>query len=107
MEDLQMDDSNIKFTIAGEGVSPASIDSKDLVDLIDAFQSSILEKARIDNPTADIEKLFLSLTEIKDGSASYGFSTSAPALVYPAYKSVQRSIKTKTLRAFRAKASNL
>lgn len=99
-----MDDTTITFTIAGEGVSPASIDSKDLVDLIDAFQSSIMEKARVDNPTADIEHLFLSLTEIKLGSACYVFSTSNSALINPAFKSVQRSIKTKNAKNLPSKS---
>ena len=93
-----MDDQQIIFKITGEGITPASIDTKELADLLDAFQSVVLEKTRMDNPTADLSNLFISLTEVKTGSAFYGFSTSIPSLVLPSYKYFQKSIKSKNTK---------
>lgn len=87
---------NIELKLSGENVSPETMSITELLDLIQNFDSIILETAEKEVDNDELEKMSFSLVGISKGSAIYSFHTTN-AQVTKSFKMVALTIQDKKL----------
>ena len=84
----------IEIRLFGDGINPESLSSRDLADLITGFENTIIYTLAEKNPEINPEYAFISLTNIKPGSARLQFKPTLVPEILSAYLLVIIAMKS-------------
>lgn len=73
---------NLRFV--GEEISPLGIRSRELANIISAFEGAVAELVARQHPTLRVETIAVSLVDVRDASLGLTFDSDLGELVYPA-----------------------
>ena len=76
--------NQLSLRFVGEEVSPLGIRSRELANIISAFEGAVAELVVRQHPTLKVESIAVSLVEVHDASLGLTFDSDVGELVYPA-----------------------
>ncbi|MBE9062454.1 hypothetical protein [cf. Phormidesmis sp. LEGE 11477] len=83
---------SIELRLTGNGISPGTIRSKDIAQLIDAVEDMIASKVVAENPSIRKDQIVIGLSNIEEGSVGLLFASSVDELTSSAAKAIASSI---------------
>jgi len=92
----------IELRLYGNDVRLETLKGREVAELIKSFEATLYAIAKRDFPEALEDELFISLIEVKNESAAYGFLPQISKFLLPAYASLTLAINTGTYDAIPA-----
>lgn len=89
-----MADKLLEIRFTGSGMKPGSIRSKELAEIIEAFEDMIVSVVLNDNPELQKESVIIGLINIKDESIGLQFDPNLEELTIPAMSQITQSFAT-------------
>lgn len=82
----------IELRFVGEGMSPARLRINDLAEMADAVEDLVQSAVLSTNAALPQDDIHVALTTIHEGSAVYGFTSTKPQVVMPAYFEIAKHV---------------
>lgn len=83
----------IEIRLAGSGLVPGNVRSKDLAEVIDSVEDMIASLIEREYPEISKEDVIVGLVALKEGSVRLQFASQLPNLVRPAYARLAQSVQ--------------
>lgn len=87
--------NSIELRLTGHGISPGTVRSKDIAQLIDAVEDMIASKIASENSEIRKDQIVVGLSSIEEGSVGLQFASSRNDLTSVAIKDIALSIREK------------
>jgi hypothetical protein len=87
----------LELYLSGGGISPTTLKASEVANLIDAYENALLNVIKRDNPEIDIETIFISLVDIKEGSSRYKFIPNFKEIIFTAAVTINLAISNNTI----------
>lgn len=88
-----MPSQNLKIKFEGQGISLGTISSNELADILSSYESALIHTIQKDNPELKDAPVFVSLTNVKEGSAEYLLSPTHKEVTLAAADRINVAIK--------------
>lgn len=89
----------VEVRIAGEGISPSSLRSSELANVLQAVEDMITSYVVRENPELETESIVIALTSIESGSVGLQFSSNTIAHIIPAMEAIAAAINDNNFRS--------
>jgi hypothetical protein len=86
-------EAHIEFRLAGEGIAPGTVRSRDLAEIIASAEDMIASVVVRDHPTITKDEVIVGLFSISEGSVALRFKTPLGQPVRSAFAGIARAIK--------------
>lgn len=87
-------EANIEIRLTGNGVNPQSMKAREVAELIKSLEDTLFYIVSAENKDIDREEIYISLTEVKNESAGFGFSPNLKAIMVAGFLVMANAISS-------------
>lgn len=87
-------EANLEIRLTGNGINPQSLKAREVAELIKSLEDALFYIVSAENKELNREEIYISLTEVKDESAGFGFSPNLKAVMVTGFLLIANAISS-------------